>query len=353
MEWLSDISEIAKRSPLFAGQRIHIRIIANPAAGGFTIRRRVREHRISFQNAVYRVSGIDPVAYIVDCLVYKTEHKGHGAEIALRILHEIEQAPDERWLLVIAGGDGTSHEIQSACAEAVFNARVSSVVKELCILRLPLGTGNDGSDGRFLHESIALLSASKTTCPIRAVSVTHGGFDAPRYAFNITSVGFDAFVTHMTNKVKRFFPGDIYKVWVDLSCLFYNGLYPVEPMTVSVFNNGHAVARYREETLFALMGASGNRTYGAGIKILPDAANICTVQDMSLQRKLGLKPLFKAGRHRGLDVVHLFEGNKLEIQYGRKILLQLDGESHLLEPDHFPLTMELTEPLFKGLYQTP
>jgi len=335
MEWLTDICQIAKRAPLFAGQRLHVRIIANPAAGGFTIQRRAREHRISFQNALYQVSELDPVADVVDCSIYFTEYKGHGALIAPSILHEIDQDPDNPWLLIIAGGDGTSHEIQSACAEALFKSQVSDAVKELYILRLPLGTGNDGSDGRFLHESLALLAAATTTCPIRAVSVKHGGFNEPRYAFNISSVGFDAFVTHMTNKVKRFFPGDLYKVWVDLSCLFYNGLYPVEPMTISVFNDGKRIEHYREETLFALMGTSGNRTYGAGIKILPDVANICTVHDMSLQRKLGLKPLFKAGRHRGLDVVHLFEGNKLEILYGRKILLQLDGESHLLKPENF------------------
>ena len=40
-----------------------------------------------------------------------------------------------------------------------------------------------------------------------------------------------------------------------------------------------------------------------------------------------------------------FKANKIKISYNQKILVEMDGEVHLLEPDFYPLYMERTEPI--------
>jgi len=152
-------------------------------------------------------------------------------------------------------------------------------------------------------------------------------------------------VTHMTNRVKNLCPGDFYKIWVDLACVFYNRIYRVGKMSIIAFDaEGKTVKQHVDKMILYLMGASGNRTYGSNQKILPDGRNVCGIHEMSLAKKLAMKKHFKNGTHISFPVTEMYSASKLEIGYSEKILVQLDGEGCLLDVNDFPLVMELSKP---------
>jgi diacylglycerol kinase family enzyme len=167
----------------------------------------------------------------------------------------------------------------------------------------------------------------------------------PFLAFNILSVGLDAFVTCMTNKMKGRLPGDSYKLWVDIAALLYDRIYHVGPMDVRVLDhNSRELDAFSEKVLFLAVGASGHRTYGSNKKVLPDNRNICVACNMHLWKKLALKGLFMTGRHVDRPEFRLWTASRVEFTGRFPILAQLDGETALLDPADFPAVIEVTEP---------
>ncbi len=222
----------------------------------------------------------------------------------------------------------------------------------MAILRLPMGTGNDGADSPNLVDALMLLikpSRIEFNPALRLVTAP-GGQAAKNHpaclAFNILSVGLDAFVTHMTNKMKGKLPGDSYKLWVDIASLLYDRLYKVDFLDVKA--DGGAITLH-EKLLLLAVGASGHRTYGAQKKILPDDRNVCALKQMPLLRKLALKDLFSTGKHIDKPEAILFNARRVEFSGSVPILAQMDGEAILLQPEDFPAAIELTEPLIPVL----
>jgi diacylglycerol kinase family enzyme len=166
-------------------------------------------------------------------------------------------------------------------------------------------------------------------------------------AFNILSVGLDAFVTHMTNKMKGKLPGDFYKLWVDIAALLYDRLYTVGFLDVQVI--GEETHSFREKILLLALGASGHRTYGSQKKILPDSRNLCAVKQMPLIRKIALKGLFTTGGHIDKPESMMFNARRVEISGEHPILAQMDGETVLLQKEDFPVVIELTNPVIPVL----
>jgi diacylglycerol kinase family enzyme len=347
--YIHDIKALVAKAPVFTGKHVRITLIANPVAGGFTIQKRAKQNEAFFASALTLIRDRKEVAASCSLVVHLTTHAGHGGNLAEAVIQEALASKDdnELFLLVTAGGDGTSHDVQTRIARAVYERGHTSLSDKICLLRLPFGTGNDGSDGRTLDESLALLTGPAHLKKNRAIRVYHqGNKDHPWYSFNITSVGIDAFITHMTNRVKRILPGDFYKLWIDLACLFYNKLYDVGTMRVTATKGkGESVGSWEGKLLLQCMGYEGNRAYGSNQKILPDDNNLCAVREMPLLMKLKLKGTLKSGSHLGLPQTVFCKADRIVIDYDRKILTQQDGEAHLLGPEHFPLTMELTEPL--------
>jgi diacylglycerol kinase family enzyme len=217
-----------------------------------------------------------------------------------------------------------------------------------------MGTGNDGADARDLGGALDLLLSPVRIEPARALRLTTSTpGKGPFLAFNILSVGLDAFVTHMTNKVKGNLPGDSYKLWVDIASLLFDRLYKVGPMDIRVFDDGSGPGEegrsLRETTLLLAMGASGHRTYGSNKRILPDDRNVCLVRQMSLLRKVALKGLFTTGTHVDKPESLLFNARRVEFRGIYPILAQMDGETTLLKPEDFPAAIELTEPVIPVL----
>jgi diacylglycerol kinase family enzyme len=211
--------------------------------------------------------------------------------------------------------------------------------------RLPLGTGNDAADcrdwatalrilgGRELHGGVASLSMLEVQIPGQAV----------HFAFNIASLGLDAFVSDLTNKLKIWFPGNSYGLMVDLATLFYERFVQVVPTKLELTKGGQPTLSWTEGFLLAAMGATGHRTYGAGKRILPDTDNYCLAGRQNLLEKLGLRTPFYQGTHRGRPRIHFAAGDTLRVISPVRLPLQMDGEVMWLEPSDFPLTITIVD----------
>jgi len=356
------LAEICRRSLVASGKPLRWAFIANPVAGGFTMRSRRKNCRVALEQVLKEARNcplrtdcapMDVMAKLADSPALASyglaQTDGHGcaAKYAEAIIGEAKKNNAPFYLVISAGGDGTSREILTALYHAPEEVR-----SNMAILRLPLGTGNDGADSPNLVDALMLLikqSKIEFNPALRLVTAP-GGQAAKNHpgclAFNILSVGLDAFVTHMTNKMKGKLPGDSYKLWVDIAALLYDRLYTVGLLDIKA--DGGAII-LREKLLLLAVGASGHRTYGSQKKILPDDRNVCIVKQMPLLRKVALKGLFTTGKHIEKPETILFNARRVEFSGNFPILAQMDGEAVLLQPEDFPASIELTEPLIPVL----
>jgi diacylglycerol kinase family enzyme len=365
-DFATAMERICSHSLVAPGRPLAWTIIANPTAGGFAVRSRWKRHHAALgaceekaaANPLREDAGPSRSALDADpgrdslgrFGVVLPQGPGTAAKVVKALLDEAagQAGPPPFNLIVAAGGDGNSLEILTA-----LDAAPAAIRSNFGVLRLPMGTGNDGADGWDLESVLDRLVGPSTIEYARAVRlVTANPRKGPYLAFNILSVGLDAFVTHMTNKMKGRLPGDFYKLWIDLAALFYDRLYRVGPMDVSLYDEaGGAVASLTEKVLLLAVGASGRRTYGSHKKILPDDRNVCVLRQMSLFRKIALKGLFSTGEHVNKPEARLFAAHRVEFQGENPLLAQMDGETTLLEPEDFPAAIELTElaiPVVKG-----
>jgi diacylglycerol kinase family enzyme len=372
------IAELCNYTPIVPERPLRWTIIANPGAGGFTISRRWKEHREALKAAVRKScssntkredSGASQTALNAEenpkelsaLGLIVTRGPGHAGRITGDLLREasaeaVAEASAEAvaetpvslplHLIICAGGDGTSLEVLSCLYGAPPGLRDRFVV-----LRLPMGTGNDGADSWKLAEALDLLVLPTELAKISALRLTTSvEGKGPFLAFNILSVGLDAFVTHMTNKMKGKFPGDSYKLWVDIAALFYDRIYKVGPMEIHVFDDEKTERQILRETpLLLAFGVSGHRSYGSQKLILPDDRNVCIIRQMPLLRKLALKNLIMTGHHADKAESLLFNARRVEFWGWEPILAQMDGETVLIQRADFPLAIEPTEPVIQVL----
>jgi diacylglycerol kinase family enzyme len=342
----TDLEFILNRSPALPDRIAGAILIANPKAGGFTRPRYSRRRRAELDTLIERAVVLPPRPDPVPlCL---TAEPGHASALARDFFDSSRGAPsagrkDKKGgrlrLVITAGGDGTSLEVLSALMELPPAER-----NGYAVLRLPFGTGNDGSEGRDLHSALGRLlgPCSPTPRPALLFTPNPAGGKPRLWSFNIASIGADAFVNHMTNKLKTAFPGDSYKLMVDLVTLFYDFIYPPRPLSVKAWGGAGAESReFERDCLLLAVGVTGNRQYGSNKAILPGEENVCFVAQMSTLRKLFVKGPIQKGRHRGLPEVDFFSAERLELSYPEAITFQADGEVARLEAADFPLRVEL------------
>lgn len=340
-------------SPVLADKPLEVALVINPKAGGFTNERRFSDAVKAIQRALGSAAGQAARAKDYTWRLRYTEGPRHAAQLAAEFLDEAAMKHERDWLVIIASGDGTSHEFLDALSRAPAELR-----ERFTVLRLPMGTGNDGSDGHSMEESVLRLgpSAVATAQPaLRVIPNPRGpaALAAPEgewRSFNIASIGLDAFVTQQTNRLKANLPGDFYKLWLDVASILYDRIYPPSDMViVAKDDRGAELARYEGRFLLTAMGISGRRRYGANKPILPDDDNVCAIRQMPLLRKLALKGPIASGAHRKFPEALLFSASELEISYGADILVQMDGEAHALCAADFPLRIVRTEALVRYL----
>ncbi|MDR1585935.1 MAG: diacylglycerol kinase [Treponema sp.] len=365
------ISGICARSLVAPGRTLRWTIIANPTAGGFTIKSRWKKHYRALVEYGEKAGALPlrensgssesaknsaPNPRFSACGFIPTTGPGHGRKTAETVIEEAaagiasEGSAAPFHLIITAGGDGASLEVLSALYNAPAALRGNAA-----IIRFPMGTGNDGADAEDLSGALDLLVNPVHIEYARALRllVSPEGparSKGPFLAFNILSVGLDAFVTHMTNKMKGNLPGDSYKLWVDIASLLYDKLYKVDFLEVRAFDERKKeISSFREKLLLLAVGASGHRTYGSHKKILPDDRNVCAVRQMPLLRKLSLKGLFTTGAHVNKPESILFNADRVEFSGAHPILAQMDGETVLLEKEDFPAAIELSDPVIPVL----
>jgi diacylglycerol kinase family enzyme len=274
-----------------------------------------------------------------------TEFAGHGRQIAGELLSDLSgDSTDRRRLIITAGGDGTSLEVCSTLVEAD-----PTLLDRIRVFRLPFGTGNDGADAHTLSDSCEILLGPHGTSKAGAVRVKPRGMQ-PFYAFNIASIGLDAFVVDLTNRLKNVIPGDFYRHMVDVATVFYEPIYGIRPMRVELAADDGTRETLEDDYLLFLAGVSGRRTYGGNKRILPGDENVCAVRTANLSRKLEIKGLFYTGEHRSLPEVDLRTARRAVVHYDGKIPLQVDGEAVWLRPENFPLSFEVIDPIIPILY---
>ena len=382
-EFGSLLSRICSHSPLAAGRPLVWTIITNPYAGGFTIKSRWKKHYASLLDCVQRAeknplregrpsdTALGQGGDTGSLGLIPTRAAGHAGELTSLLIKEAEgglrtavsnNKARPFYLIITAGGDGTSLEVLTSLYHAAPDVRENFVV-----LRLPMGTGNDGSDplSAFggdkvrsmkepaisaeawgLDKALNLLIAPAELIKQRALMLKTSSGKGPFLAFNILSVGLDAFVTHMTNKMKGKLPGDSYKLWVDIASLLYDRIYKVGYMDVrSIDDAGKEVKAFREKILLLAVGESGRRTYGSHKWIVPDSRNVCALKQMSVFRKIALKELFAYGTHIDKPEAMLWNARSVEFSSQFPLLAQMDGETVLLKDGDFPATIELSEPV--------
>ena len=352
------LAEICAHSLIAPGKQLRWMVIANPAAGGFTMRSRWEKCRLALEKCVAAAKenplreGCTPANTAVQYAfgLVTTEGPGSATKFANDLIDEAKANTVPIYILITAGGDGTSLEVLSALYHAS-----ESVRSNMAVLRLPLGTGNDGADSPELAGALELLispSRVELTPALRLLTAPGGNAESkgPFLAFNILSVGLDAYVTHMTNKMKGKLPGDFYKLWVDIASLLYDRLYNVDFLDVKALDGqGSEVRSFREKVLLLAVGVSGHRTYGSQKKVLPDDRNVCAIRQMSLLRKLVFKEYCTTGKHIDEPESQLFNAHRVEFTGDFPMLAQMDGETVLLQKEDFPAAIELTDPVIPVL----
>ncbi|MCL2067950.1 MAG: diacylglycerol kinase [Treponema sp.] len=340
------LAEICAHSLVSPGRSLRPVVIANPKAGGFTIHSRWNEH-LKTLHEYRQKAALNPLRKIYggsDLIL--TDGKGSAEKITLSLIKEAEKDPAPFYLIITAGGDGTSLEVLSGMYNAPAHIR-----SNFAVLRLPMGTGNDSADSIHLAGALDLLinPAHVKFAPALRLVTAPGGAACKKgsgLAFNILSVGLDAYVTHMANIMKGKFPGNSYKLWVDIAAIFYDRVYKVDYIDVRLLDQQNREIRsFREKLLLLAMGVSGMRTYGAGKKILPDEHNVCAIKQTSLFGKIAIKKLVVSGMHTSHKDAMFLNAHRVEFSGSSPILVQMDGETMLLQPEDFPAAIELTAPV--------
>ncbi len=327
---LTEYSRVAEPAPLI------VDVIANPHAGFFKSRKSVAKHIRELDARLEELRKKYPRRKIEINNVHFTEYAGHAHKITEDILAlEERSSTGLEHLLIGCGGDGTSNEICSALVETS-----GDLLSRLKLLRLPLGTGNDMADAGTFAEAYDLILGKQHTVKNGALFITLAG-KRGRYAFNIGSVGLDAFIADLTNRFKRAIPGHAYKFLVDFGALFYEQTVKPGPMSVRIRLNG-AETNIRDITpSMVVVGASGHRTYGGHMPILPGQENVCVIDGMGVMAKIRSKKLLYVGRHGELAETRFYHADQVDIEYAGRMPLQMDGELVWLTPEDFPVSMKV------------
>jgi len=359
---------LISRSRVMNISTVAVRVIVNPFAGGFSRALKFEQTHGILDKLLAETEEL-PEQKPISWEVLTTTASRHATQIANDLLEKAALQSNQQWLVILACGDGTTWEFLDGLTRAP-----AEIVERFTILRLPLGTGNDGTDGWTLEDSLSrlfdegvILKQPYVTIHTAKQSKQSKASPSGFRAFNIVSIGLDAFVAHMTNKLKKKLPGDSFKLWLDLATVFYDSIYKTG--TMKIVGKGTIATIPSESTrkyaahvtvgtdqftiegrfLLLAVGADGRRTYGSHQFILPDENNVCLIEKMSLFRKIKLKTPIVSGEHKKFPEVILAQSRELTVYYDETILMQMDGESIELSPEDFPLVIKVSEPILRYL----
>ena len=311
---------------------LSVDVVINTRAGALAHRRAFRRVLRTFRLFAAGLEGErrPPESMVVH--YHFTQYHGHAREIARRILLAGVEAKRHR-VVVSLGGDGTHGELLSVIAKADEAMRARTTV-----FRLPLGSGNDGADAPHLPTALRLMLSGRAIRGIpylRLHTASGRSFDA----FNILSLGIDAFVTDVSSRLKSVAPGNLYRLAAAGSAAFYQAFLHPREMTAEFSQRGEAIVPRAGRFLLLAVGPTGRRTYGNGMRILPGEDNVCLVHRLSSLQVMLLKGRMYRGEHVELPMVESFTASSVTLRYDGRLPSQLDGEVVWLAGEDFPVTV--------------
>lgn len=326
------ISRILRRSRLFPGRRLTAEVIMNLQAGSLAPPSRAAATLRTLHRLSRGVRGPVRDEEELQIRFHTTRYVGHAREISESVL---ATTPDDLRLIISVGGDGTHSEVLGAYKE-----RESSGEPSTYFVRLPFGTGNDGADSMSLAGAVRLLLGDGR--PGKSGRVVF----APRgmrqfQAFNIGSLGLDAYIAYLTNRLKGKLGGDLYKTIADVMTLFYERIVGAKQMELRLVGEDGRQESLEDRFLLVAVGASGYRRYGGGKLVLPGYENLCAISRIGTIGKIRLKSLFYRGDHVDHEIVRMRSVRALTINYEGRIPMQVDGESLWLDAENFPVEVSL------------
>jgi diacylglycerol kinase family enzyme len=331
----ANFRHILSFSTLFAGRHLTVDIILNPCAGAFSPASRLQKAEDELSRFTSGLLGLPRDPALLEVRFHHTECPGHATEIVAGLIDE--SSPDVR-LIVSVGGDGTHGEVLTG---AVRDSRARNAAKgKLWFFRFPFGTGNDGADADTPAAAARALLGDATPSSDGHLLVRRSGSE-PLYGFNIASLGLDAYVALLTNRLKGSIAGDLYKVLADVMTLLYEPIVGVSPMTMRWSGDDGVVHEKHNRFIMCVFGVSGTRTYGDHKPILPGFENLCAIERIGVIGKIRLKGRLYRGEHVSSPLVSMHTARRLVIEYAARVPLQIDGETRWLTADDFPLEIEL------------
>jgi diacylglycerol kinase (ATP) len=212
--------------------------------------------------------------------------------------------------IVAVGGDGTVNEVAFGIIEA--GKGVLGI--------LPSGTGNDLA--RSLDISLNPKDALDTILNGKIKNIDIGTVNDKLF-LNISSIGFDAEVVIITNKIKTKIRSSISYVIALFITIFRFNCISVE-MEIDEFT---------VQDRILLIAVGNGKYYGGGIKILPMSNvedgyfHVCTVRKISKLKLLFLLPTIVNGSHiNQKKYVKIYKAKKVKVKSKDKTFLNIDGE---------------------------
>jgi len=163
----------------------------------------------------------------------------------------------------------------------------------------------------------------------------------PAYGFNIVSLGLDAYVAYLTNRLRGKVGGDAYKVLADAMTLFYERIVRLRDSRVTWTTADTESETLEGRIVVCAVGVSGFRTYGDHKPILPGFENVCLIETTGPLGKIKLKAMVYNGTHSRRPEVHMASASAVRFDYDGRLPLQFDGEAVWLTADSFPVTLEV------------
>lgn len=334
-EFAEHVARLLTQSPAYRASGSTIHTIINPKSGLFTHRDRLRRSLSALQGHSKRIGQQTSLPV----QLHLSEYPGHATQLVDRIV----SGPARPRMLISAGGDGTHKDVLSGLVSA--SPEDSGLYP---VFRLPAGTGNDGADCATLTEAYEVLPRLSDTHRFPALRVrTADG--RVFYSFNIASFGLDAYVAHVTNKLKGRLPGNVYTLVADLATLFYVPVYGIPETRLSITRSDGTVLQWQHRYALVAFGVSGKRRYGGDKPILPQTENLVAIELPGFFGRIKLKQHVYHGTHVHDPEVRLEDMSSMVIECDERMPFQFDGESLWLEPDAFPVTVSRIDHAWHGL----
>lgn len=259
---------------------------------------------------------------------------GHAIELA-------RQARLDGYATVVAvGGDGTISEVVNGLAQAT---PAGQTVGRLGIL--PLGTGNDFADivgcSRDLATAARAIAAGQTrTVDLGHTLVESGDQQIERYFDNNMGVGFEAWVTLESYKVKRLSGALLYVV----AALRALRSCPAPHVTATWHLADGTQQEYADNALMISVGNS-NRT-GGGFYLTPDARlddgllDVGVAAAVSRWRILRLLPKALKGAHTTDPAITMLRCRRIQLACRAELPVQVDGEVIVRNADRVEINIQ-------------